>query len=179
MRTMVIVTGERNGGKTSELKGLIEEKRLEGLSIGGFFTEAMETNGEKTAYYLRRVEAEERLLLAERRNAGRRAGASDETAIQADGGTPKFRFYEEVFERAASWLEEDAAAGKNMICIDELGPVELRGEGHWPALNRLLDFYRGELAVVIRRGLLDSFLSRFKGRGWLCRLRPAAYRNGN
>ncbi len=176
MRTMVIVTGERNGGKTSELKGLIEEKRLEGLSIGGFFSEAMETNGEKYAYYLRRVEAEERLLLAERRISGRGSGAAEGTAMPADGGTPKFRFFEEVFEKAASWLEEDALRGRDIICIDELGPVELRGGGHWPALKRLLDYYGGELAVVIRRGFLDSFVSSFEEQGWHCRLRPVVYR---
>jgi nucleoside-triphosphatase THEP1 len=76
---------------------------------------------------------------------------------RGEHGTP-FRFEPAGFAFARAALAR-ATAGSVLI-LDELGPVELRGGGHMPAVRRALA--RPGLAAVVatvRPALIPSFLS--------------------
>ena len=176
MRTIRIITGEIDSGKTTELNRRIEEHRRQGMRLGGFITEAVWRDGIKQAYYLRRLGTEERLPLAERADSAGVQGSSRASGGKRDAGgapaeseekaprTPGFVFHRESFAVASEWLRESSEA--DVLCIDELGPVELRGEGHWPVLSRILETRRGAVETVIRSELLEEFTQRFEAMGW-------------
>ncbi len=164
MHTLRIITGKINSGKTTELSRRIEEYRLQGMRVGGFITEALRRDGIKQAYYLRRIGTEERLLLAERTE--RADSSEDEKGRRpAEKGmrTPGFVFHSESFALSSKWLWEEREA--DVLCIDELGPLELRGEGHWPILVRIIETGPEIIETVVRSELLGEFTRRFEALG--------------
>jgi hypothetical protein len=50
------------------------------------------------------------------------------------------------------------------LVVDELGPLELAGGGHWPSLKPLLDDPARHFLFVIRDTCLDDFAKAFEGR---------------
>jgi nucleoside-triphosphatase THEP1 len=176
MHTLRIITGEINSGKTSELRRRIEEYRRRGMRVGGFITEAVWREGIKQAYYLRRLGTGERILLAERADSadvqassGASGGVREARKAPAEAEenaprTPGFVFHRESFALASEWLRE--ARDADVLCIDELGPVELRGEGHWPVLARILEDRQELVETVVRSELLHEFVRRFEALDW-------------
>ncbi len=154
MKKLHIITGAINSGKSTLLQRRIRSYRERGLEVDGIVAEAILDEGVKSAYYLRRIDGGERLLLAERRG---RSTTSEEAAGEAPR-TRGFIFHRESFARAAEWLLEAARRGVDLICIDEIGHVELRGGGHWPAFEELLKRYGGTVMLVVREELLEEFL---------------------
>jgi nucleoside-triphosphatase THEP1 len=51
----------------------------------------------------------------------------------------------------------------DVVCIDEIGPLELSGDGWAPATRELLKHLDAPLILVVRSSLLDQ-LSSFLGR---------------
>ena len=76
---------------------------------------------------------------------------------EGDFGT-RFRFSEEGFRLGREALSRSAL--ESVAIIDELGPVELRGQGHMPAVRRALatpDLLGA--VIVVRRALVPSLLA--------------------
>ena len=73
-----------------------------------------------------------------------------------DFGT-SFSFVDEGFELGRRALRE--ISSETILVFDELGPVELRGGGHWPAVEKALrvEDLRGIL-VVVRRTLVPALV---------------------
>lgn len=49
----------------------------------------------------------------------------------------------------------------SLLAVDELGPAEREGGGHWPALRPLLDEPARRFLFVVRRSCLEDFRERF------------------
>ena len=93
-------------------------------------------------------------------NALMEAGA-DETDVQVIG---RFRFAGSVFAWAAEVLLKAASTPEaRFIILDEIGPLELRGEGMDGAIKRLaLEAGPGlSLVLVVRESLLEAILDRY------------------
>jgi nucleoside-triphosphatase THEP1 len=76
--------------------------------------------------------------------------------VGGDFGT-RFRFSDGGFRLGREALAHIAPG--SIVIIDELGPVELRGQGHMPAVRRAMAApdLRGAV-VVVRRALVPSLL---------------------
>jgi nucleoside-triphosphatase THEP1 len=49
------------------------------------------------------------------------------------------------------------------ICvIDEVGPLELEGQGLWPALKKVIPHMRPEYILVVRETILDKWLRKLE-----------------
>ncbi len=86
---------------------------------------------------------------------------SDETDVLSVG---RFRFNKHSFNRAIDILSQPPIS-KGWRLIDEIGPLELRGEGFGPVLRTLLDEYAAhemQLLLVVRDTLLDEVCNRFR-----------------
>jgi len=130
------VTGGIGRGKSTLLRSLGEKARAAGIEVGGFSQERSEHGG-IIAYELVRVSGQ-RQKLGER------------------GSGRKFRFEEEAFAAARTWLQEDARAAA-LFFIDELGKLEAEGGGHVPALQELLAARPDAVIVaVIRKEKLSA-----------------------
>lgn len=143
---LVVVTGRPGAGKTPAIRSLAAALRERDLPVAGFVQIPVWTEGGKGGYLVRDVASGAERTLAVKVGAER-----------GEHGTP-FRFEAAGFAFARAALAR-ATAGSVLI-LDELGPVELRGGGHMPAVRRALA--RPGLAAVVatvRPALIPSFLS--------------------
>lgn len=143
---VVVVTGPPGSGKTAAVTGAFAVLSGQGPAMAGFVQDAIWEGGDKTGFILRDL----------------RSGVTAPLADRADGdrgehGT-RFRFHPEGFALACRALTGVRHA--EILVADELGPVELRGGGHMPALRRALRRAPGAvLLCTVRRHLLPSLLA--------------------
>lgn len=142
----VVVTGPPDIGKTAAIVAVAERLRAEGVPVAGIVQLGEVVEGRKVGFRLRDIASGEEAQLASRDKRGR-----------GEFGT-RFRFSEEGFRLGRKALARACAGG--VLMIDELGPVELRGAGHMPAVRRAIA--TPDLAgavVVVRRPLVPSLLA--------------------
>ncbi|MFH1176633.1 MAG: nucleoside-triphosphatase [Acidobacteriota bacterium] len=144
---LVVVTGRAQSGKTSTLRAAIETLRERGIQVAGFLQLPLIEDSSRVGFIVHDVCTGEERRLAIRAAPG--AGQH---------GT-SFHFAAAGFELAGQALSR--ARDGWVVVADEIGPVELRGGGHLPALRRALVRTR-PLAVLlgVRRQLVSVFLGR-------------------
>jgi len=143
---VIVVTGPSNGGKTLTVIALVEELRAKDVRVAGFVQPGEMAEDRKVGFRLRDVATGEETALA---TQGERS--------KGDFGT-RFQFSDEGFQLGREALSRTAQ--DSVVIIDELGPVELRGQGHMPAVRRALavpDLLGA--VVVVRRALVPSLLA--------------------
>lgn len=141
----VVVTGSSGTGKTPLVNTVARELRESGFRVAGFIQPAIVEDGAKVGFRIQDLATGEARDLARRVDEG---GGSFGTS---------FAFFDDGFElgrRALAHLEPGS-----FLLVDELGPVELRGGGHWPAVERALrvSMLVG-LVVVVRRTLVPALV---------------------
>jgi nucleoside-triphosphatase THEP1 len=75
----------------------------------------------------------------------------------------RFTFSKKAFEKAILILQHSANKG-DWLVIDEIGPLELRGEGFSAALNKILLANREDqkIILVVREGLVEKVVEYFQ-----------------
>jgi nucleoside-triphosphatase THEP1 len=138
------VTGARGVGKTTLLSDLAKIAEKNGLKVGGIRQKrVLGEDGATLAYDVCRWPETDKLRIAE--------------------GTPGrgFKFSEQAFVTAASWMEQDSGEA-DLLVVDELGLLESRGEGHAPAVRTALRQSRDLLIVAaLRKDRIDSLSELF------------------
>lgn len=142
----VVVTGPPDSGKTAAVAELAAGLLKKGVLVAGFTQTAEVENGAKVGFKVRELESGDEAPLA--RLAGRDEG---------EFGT-RFAFFHEGFELGRAALGR--AVSGSVVVVDELGPVELRGDGHMPAVMKAMQVPDLAAAVVVvRRSLVPSLLA--------------------
>lgn len=141
----VVVTGPSGSGKTPVVESVVSHLTGRGMTVAGFVQPAIVEDNEKRGFLIRDVATSETVELARRVSPGEgRHGTS-------------FSFSDEGFELGGRALERVAPG--SVLVIDELGPVELRGGGHWPAVERVLRTADlSGMVVVVRRTLVPALV---------------------
>ena len=143
---VVVVTGPSSGGKTATVMALVENLRAKDVQVAGFVQPGEMAGERKVGFRLSDVATGEEAVLA---TLGERS--------EGDFGT-RFQFSEEGFRLGREALSRTVP--DSVVIIDELGPVELRGQGHMPAVRRALAVPELLAAViVVRRALVPSLLA--------------------
>ena len=143
---VVVVTGAPGSGKTTAVLDAAEAVRGAGCRVVGFAQPGFFRDGEKVGFLLRDVATGEEGELA--RRVDRSVG---------EHGTA-FRFSPAGLELARRALK--SAGTGDLLVLDELGPLELRGRGHMPAVRQALRAARPKaVVVVVRRHLVPSLLA--------------------
>ncbi len=141
----VVVTGPFNSGKTAAMTDLVGRFRANGVSFAGFAQLGVWREEKKVGFTLRDLETGETAPIATLADRDR-----------GDFGT-RFVFSDEGFALGKKALMRARPGG--VVIVDELGPVELRGGGHMPAVRRALETDDlAALVVVVRRSLVPSLL---------------------
>lgn len=142
----VVVTGPPDCGKTRAIGRLASTLSERHISVAGFEQPAVMEDGRKIGFDIRDLETGEQAPLA--RLADGHKG---------DYGS-RFRFSGEGFEVGGRALARASCSA--VVVVDELGPVELRGDGHMPAVERALAVPDVLAAVlVVRRSLVPSLVA--------------------
>lgn len=143
---VVVLTGRSGSGKTPAMERLVDILRERGVEVFGFLQPPIWRQGRKEGFDLVDVRSTERAPL------GRRVADG-----QGDHHTP-FVFDPRGFALARRALIRPPRRG--VLVVDEIGPVELRGEGHWDAVARAWKAGRPVAAVLtLRRQLIPAFLA--------------------
>ena len=141
----VVITGPTGSGKTPLVASVVDELGRRGIPVAGFLQPAIVEHGKKLGFRVLNAATGEVLDFARRVQRG-------------DGafGT-SFEFLDEGFDLGRRALE--GISSGSVLVLDELGPVELRGGGHWPAVERALKSIdlKG-LVVVVRRTLVPALV---------------------
>ena len=144
-RTITVITGGYDSGKTTALLALLKEKNLPPDHLCGFVSLA---NGEKTCYRLKDLfSGEERV-------------AVDERAMPS--GRKQGRFF--VDDAVFSWANAQIAEhlGTAHLCVfDEVGRFELEGRGFDPSFRRALEQPGLDVVATVRLSFLQEVIGHY------------------
>jgi nucleoside-triphosphatase THEP1 len=147
---LTIIHGPRDAGKTRSARGLAERCARWGRSVGGILSLAEMVDGQKVSYrYLDLGSAREELY------AKRRGGP-------VPPGQLGFQFLEEGLAFGAAAIREAARRGVDVLIVDEVGPLEVQGQGLWQAVRQLPRCHAGRLVITVRSSLVEDLVARLR-----------------
>jgi nucleoside-triphosphatase THEP1 len=121
---VLVLTGPVHGGKTTFLERALPEWERRGLACAGFLSPAVTDASGALGYDLVEVPG-----------GGRRPYLRRQGEPGAERTGP-YAFVPAALERARAIVR--GAGPSRVLVVDEVGPLELRGGGLWPALNEAL-----------------------------------------
>ncbi len=143
---VIVITGRPGTGKTTALEQIIEILVGRGFDVAGLIQPGDFREGVKAGFFVRDIQTREETVLARR--------TSRETGQHGTG----FQFDIAGLALARQALERVPEGA--VVVVDELGPVELRGQGHMPALRHALAARPPKvLILVVRRHLVPALLA--------------------
>ena len=126
-------------------------------TVGGIVTQALlDENGNKTAYFAENVRTGKRRVLVA---TSEFIGASGGAHRAQSGKVGRFEVFQSGFRFAYRAITN--AVDCDAICIDEIGTLEMRGEGHANALRWLTQHYTGTVLLVMRANLRTQLIDCF------------------
>ena len=137
---IVILSGPIQSGKSSALL-----KWIEGKSVAGFITPIL--SGRKVMVNVLTAEVFV-YELCEPKKGGVRVG--------------NYYLCENAFDKAYDILQKAFASRKGWVVIDEIGKLELKGQGHHKALSVLFNGSENNMLLVIRESLLTEVIEKYK-----------------
>lgn len=145
----ILITGEVHAGKTSFVKDLSQKLKEKNFALAGFLALADFENGQRTGYYLFSLTNGQQLQVA---------ASSFRQGWEKKG---KFWFNPQAFEQGTKWLENELIEKTSLVIIDEIGPLELAGQG-WNKLLRYMNENSNSLQLwVVRRPLVNRVIEEF------------------
>ena len=145
-KKLLLYKGPVKSGKSSRLLSFVQNRK----DIGGILSPVF--NGKKYLYDIQT--GEKRLLEADSNDS--------EIEIVKVG---KYRFKEKIFKWGKEVLKKIYNQNISILIIDEIGPLELAGEGLSPIADEIiknLPFYSYQTVVVVRESLVCKFLEHYK-----------------
>ncbi|MEM5775115.1 MAG: nucleoside-triphosphatase [Anaerolineaceae bacterium] len=148
---VLLITGERNSGKTLLCKRMIEIARRANWQIKGLLSPAILKGDQKTGIGVEDLYTGKRFMLAR-------------LPEEADDGAP-VRTEGWVFdERCVAWCNSvlEQATPCDLLVVDEIGPLELVQNSGWTAAIPAVATEKYHLALlVVRDELLATLQERF------------------
>jgi len=149
---LVIITGDVHEGKTTFLQKLISDLEKKGIRAGGFTAPGTFENGLRNSISLAETGTGKVFELCSN---------NPETGNINHG---RFYFSKEAIEKGLEILSPENLAGKQLVVIDEIGPLELKGEGWSPAIEKLCRTPNLPQVWVVRRQAVERVVRRWNAR---------------
>ena len=134
----LVVTGPVEIGKTTVLRMLLPRLRRQGFQLGGVLT----TTDARGGKWVQDLQTRQRRLLGPRRPMG-------------DVDVGRYGFRSEAMAFANRAIAQAQASG--LLIVDELGSLELKGQGFVSALEALSGRGKKPALLVIRQKLLTEY----------------------
>lgn len=146
----ILLTGVKGAGKTTLLETAARLLEAEGVRAAGILSPGYFENGRRTRFDLLILATGERLPLAER-----------DFSEPPDSGRC-YRFRQETIAAGLRALSDGGLSAADVVFVDEIGPMELRGEGWGPALDAV-SALPAPMVWVVRPNLVEEVRRRW---GW-------------
>ncbi len=147
-RKIYLVTGAIGEGKTAwlvKLTGLLKER---GITAGGILALRIMEEGKTTGYDITDI------LTGERTPFLRHTG--DVTM-----GVERFTMDDAGYRAGLGALDPSANRAADVVIIDEVGPLELRGQGWSNMISGLIHETRAVLILAVRENLTEAVTEKF------------------
>ncbi len=144
---VIIISGNTRSGKTTFLKQLlIHIKQLKpDYKTGGIIAHGIDKNGERFGFEIENVKTGEKQLLCSRNPV--------ENAVK----TGRFYFLKEGFKFGQQAIISNLN-DLDLLVIDEIGYLELKGEGWFDAIEQAMQQENLNMIFVVRRRILEQIL---------------------
>jgi len=144
-----ILTGDRMQGKTKLLKEIVAILKNRGVFVSGFVSEGIDAQGKRTGFILKDIKTDEAVELC--------------NVVNKFGGPVQGRYF---FNPAAilkgnEILGSANSGGTGAIVIDEVGPMEIGGNGWYSAIEMLCGTSRDVQIWTVRRSIADKATRRW------------------
>ena len=155
--TLKILTAGRGEGKTTFLVKYARRIAMDKRSVGGIASPALYEGNRRIGYELVDLHEQTRWRLA---------GLGQVDHIGPIVGP--FSFDQQAIDAGRNVIISAVRNGFDVVAIDEVGPLEFRGEGWAPALEIALDECRDEqeLIIAVRPSLVHELSKRFPSPAW-------------
>jgi nucleoside-triphosphatase THEP1 len=146
---VVLVVGDKNSGKTTYLKNILNRCKDKGYQVGGLLGLGTLKNGAKYSYRLMDVQSGKLRLFA-----------SKEKEMNNSFVYGSYHFSLSAITWGNKILRESSM--RDIIFFDEYGPLEELGLGFQDELDWLLKNIKGILFISVRPSLKETVLNRIK-----------------
>jgi len=142
-----IISGETRSGKTTVLRSLIKDLKNKN-KVGGIIAIGIDKEGERYGFVIENIASGEKRLLCSQE--------------QKDGSikTGRFHFYKEALEFGNKALMENLE-NLDWLIIDEVGYLELKGQGWFEAIENALTQDSLNMIWVVRKRILEDVLNQW------------------
>lgn len=141
--SIVIVSGDKQEGKTTYMKKLVEALRENGINPAGILAPGVHIEGRRIGFDLQDIQS----------------GKVVELCREVDGAGEhfnRFKFKESAIEEGRRILDYENLGDAKVVFVDEIGPIELNNGGWSAPINELLK-HKGVLQVwSVRRHLVEQ-----------------------
>ncbi len=146
---MIIIHGDKNKGKTTKVKALIEELISQNKSISGFYSEKVISNNQIAGYDL--------VTVADDKTYPFLTVKPIKNAIKIG------RFYidKKAIQTANQIIQKAIKDKVDYIIIDEVGQLELDEQGWFNIINILNTSYYGTLIFCIRTEFVKQVIQKW------------------
>lgn len=149
---VIIITGGVEAGKTTSLRKVSEKLIQSGKLVSGFISPRIMDGDKTVAYSIENLKTGETLpFLSEK-------SVSEDGDVQSIG---KYFINSETEQKAKQILSDALQDGAEVVVIDEVGRLELRGDGWHNELHELLKANKTTLVLSVRDSFVESVIEKF------------------
>ena len=139
----IFLTGQPGSGKSTVLVKVIDILKSKGLKIGGFITPEIRVKGRRIGFKVINIHSgEEGILSSVHQKLGPKVG--------------KYRVNLEDFERVALKALDFGMKECDVLCIDELGTMELFSQKFKEKIEKILGLDK-PVIIVLHRNLVKKY----------------------
>ncbi|MCF8365794.1 MAG: hypothetical protein K9H16_08435 [Bacteroidales bacterium] len=145
---VIILAGERHEGKTTFASELARCLSGQAKRVGGFIAPGKFENYRRSSFNVLDLETGiSKPLCSIHFTKGEKTGP--------------FRFDAEGLKFGHILLDPEHLKNKDFVVIDEIGPLELKGEGWTPSIDKLMTVSEFTFIWVVRKSLVHKIISRW------------------
>jgi len=147
--SVILITGDIHQGKTTFTGKLISNLKRNNLSIGGFLAPALFTGNKHSGFKLFDIATSEEYELC--------------TDAKKEGwqNYGKYYFNPEGLKRGNEILIPQNLEDKELVIIDEIGPLEINDKGWSSSIENLCSESSVTQLWIVRRGLIDRVIRKW------------------
>jgi nucleoside-triphosphatase THEP1 len=146
---VIIITGEIHQGKTTFAQKIVADLHEQKIRIAGFFSIGLDENGMRTGFNLIDIESSKQIELCSDKKNEKRLKLG------------RYFFNPDAISFGNKILESNNIVDKQLIVIDEVGHLELNGQGWSNAIENIIRSNTVPQLWIVRKSLVQKSTRRW------------------
>jgi nucleoside-triphosphatase THEP1 len=146
---VIIITGDIHEGKTTFVQKIVTDLGKQKIRIAGFLSIGVDEDGTRTGFNLSDIGSSRQIELC--------SDKKDDKRIQLK----RFYFNQVALDLGNEILKQDNLSDKQLIVIDEIGPLELNDQGWSRSIENLTRSITIPQLWVVRKSLVQKISRRW------------------